>query len=266
MSDNAKNLSRLHSANEDGSSLIEALIACGLLIASIVMASTMVVQSMDTMRHLDLMEEVKDLKKWISANTDCTRTFAPLYNRTTLKINCASFNSLLKHDGTRLWSSTNTKLVNGWKAEISCDETQGVKIEVEKNSASGTVSVDPLTKKPLDRTNSSLNPLIGPGSFAVLCPEYFGFRPRVYGADVPVNDSRPAVRAALTANYITSATCNRAMSSGTTDSQLDSIAAAHNSLDFACAGICASTNYNAVSGFFSSCTGGPHVISCICVR
>jgi hypothetical protein len=154
-----------------GFTIAEVLVAIGLLGMAVTFISRYIVDLKMAMAKVRQRIEISELRESIRESVSCARTLAAKIANDG-SVSCSGNLALKDMNGSDL-----TTQRGDWTYRSICSNTK-ITIEIQKFKGSSVV-LDPLTKKALDYSNSSINPLFGSGSAYGLCENFFKKNQRV---------------------------------------------------------------------------------------
>lgn len=146
-----------------GFSIVELLVSVAILGIGLNLVYNQITFMKKMVAKLRLKQQIVDVRESIMQTTDCQNTLKP-YIQSNGSINCNGIISLKDSANTNFTASP----IKNFKISASCSST-GLTVLAE----SSTGAVDPVSKTPLNHSNTMLNPFIGRGSSSNLCQNYF---------------------------------------------------------------------------------------------
>lgn len=242
-----ENLRALNS--QRGTTLVEAVIALGILLAVLVWYGEAVRNQNALRQELKYRLAVNSIRSTLLDSVDCYQTLKDYLSNGV--VNCPSGPIVLK-------PATNDKdllanLGDGWQGEAYC-QLRSLRVMLRKVDPSTGNAVESLNKTKLDYSNAEINPAIGdwsvPGGTGMLsspyrlCSQYLSVGVRV-GQVTPAFSVLPGISAC--ADIFPEAS---------------KMAAA----DTACSNYCAALGRAYVGGFVVGCNPVQGHVECTCVR
>ena len=243
-----------------GFSIAEVLVAIGLLGIVVTFVSTYVVNLKKVMAKVRQNIEISELRESLRQSVSCARTLAGKIANDG-SVSCSGNLALKDMDGSDLSTQ-----MGAWAYRSTCSNTK-ITIEIQKLKGS-TVVQDPLTKKNLDYSNASINPLFGSGSAYGLCENFFKKNQRVMifsvsPSELPFTSSE--CQTIKPTNALTqptlSATSNPAKNSPAWINFRSSYILT-SQLDLRCLNYCAAKYF--VGGYLTDCSS--QEVKCVCIR
>jgi prepilin-type N-terminal cleavage/methylation domain-containing protein len=243
--------------NIRGFSIIELMVATAILGIGSSLAYTQISNMKKMAAKLQLRRQIADLRESIMLATNCQSTLAP-FTQDDGSISCSGAIDLRDSDGVNFTQST----INNFQVSASCSNTG---LTVLATSATG--AKDPITRVPLNHSNTWLNPLVGRGSAYSLCANFFNKTKRVrvfqvLSSELPFTSTE--CTSLLTQNvesvptHLTRAIYEQRIQTGSADYLLV------NTMSDRCSNYCAASPRFYVSGYLSNCTTSE--ATCVCFR
>jgi len=243
-----------------GFSIVELLVSMAILGIGLSFVYNQISSMKKMVARLRLEQQIVDVRESIMQTTDCQNTLKP-YLQSNGSISCSGIISLKDSDNTNFTASP----IKNFKISASCSST-GLTVLAE----SSTGAVDPVSKNPLNHSNTMLNPFVGRGSASNLCQNYFQGTKRVKMFTVTPSEMT------FTANdctvlstqqieelpqHITTAAYNAKMQSWSAPYVLGNI------MDARCTDYCRSSPRFYVGGYLADCTSSVTLeATCVCYR
>ncbi len=243
-----------------GFSIVELLVSVAILGIGLNVVYSQISSMKKMVARLRLKQQIVDVREAIMQTTDCQNTLRP-YMQLSGSIICSGTINLKDSADTNFTASP----IKNFKISASCSST-GLTVLAE----SSTGAVDPVSKTPLNHSNTMLNPFVGRGSASNLCQNYFHGTKRVKMFTVTQSEmtfTGSDCTALLTqqreqvAHAITAAAYNTKMQSWSAPYLLGT------SLDARCTDYCRSSPRFYVGGYLADCTSSvtPEA-TCVCYR
>ena len=152
-----------------GFSIVELLVSVAILGIGLSFVYNQISSMKEMVARLRLKQQIVDVRESIMQTTDCQNTLKS-YMQSNGSISCNGIISLKDSDNANFTASP----IKNFKISASCSAT-GLTVLAE----SSTGAVDPVSKTPLNHSNTMLNPFVGRGSASNLCQNYFQGTKRV---------------------------------------------------------------------------------------
>jgi len=152
-----------------GFSIVELLVSVAILGIGLSFVYNQISSMKKMVARLRLKQQIVDVREAIMQTTDCQNTLKP-YIQSNGSISCNGIINLKDSANTDFTASP----IKNFTISASCSST-GLTVLAE----SSTGAVDPVSKTPLNHSNTMLNPFVGRGSASNLCQNYFQGTKRV---------------------------------------------------------------------------------------
>lgn len=249
-----------HKVRNFGFSMVELLVSVAILGIGISFVYSQISSMKQMVARLRLKQQIVDVRESIMQTTDCQNTLRP-YMQSDGSISCNGVISLKDSTNTNFTASP----IKNFIITASCTST-GLTVRAE----SSTGAVDPVSKTPLNHSNTMLNPFVGRGSASNLCQNYFKGTKRVKMFTVTPSEMTFTANDCTTlltqqveeAPYpISPAQYNTKMQSWSVPYLLG------NTIDARCTDYCRSSPRFYVGGYLADCTSSvaPEA-TCVCYR
>lgn len=247
-------------AHNVGFSIVELLVSVAILGIGLNMVYTQISSMKKMVARLRLKQQIADVREAIMQTTDCQNTLRP-YMQLSGSIICSGTINLKDSADTNFTASP----IKNFRISASCSST-GLTVLAE----SSTGAVDPVSKTPLNHSNTMLNPFVGRGSASNLCQNYFQGTKRVKMFTVTPSEMT------FTANDCTVLSTQqieevpKPVSAAVFNAKMESWSAPYllgNIMDARCTDYCRSSPRFYVGGYLADCTSSvaPEA-TCVCYR
>jgi prepilin-type N-terminal cleavage/methylation domain-containing protein len=249
-----------HSVHNFGFSIVELLVSVAILGIGLSIVYSQISSMKKMVARLRLKQQIADVREAIMQTTDCQNTLRP-YMQLSGSIICSGTINLKDSADTNFTASP----IKNFRITASCSST-GLTVLAE----SSTGAVDPVSKTPLNHSNTMLNPFVGRGSASNLCQNYFQGTKRVKMFTVTPSEmafTRSDCTALLTQQVEESP---YPISPAAYNAKMQSWAAPYllgNTMDARCTDYCRSSPRFYVGGYLADCTSSiaPEA-TCVCYR
>jgi|NOAtaT_7_FD_contig_21_3855916_length_1147_multi_9_in_0_out_0_1 hypothetical protein len=147
-------------SSQEGVTIVEVLVALGILGVVAVGLGRLMNNSMTAQRSVELRSDVEDLRRFIQTNLSCAKTFDSFPSR---PVNCSGNIALRRENGSIIVASGGQALGN-WTLTARCENIggqSGLSIYATRPAPGGGFLLDPLTRRPYD-TNHPTSALYAP--------------------------------------------------------------------------------------------------------
>jgi prepilin-type N-terminal cleavage/methylation domain-containing protein len=238
--------------------LVELLIAVALLGFGINLVYTQVSTLKKLVARMQLKRQITDLRDFVMQKTDCSQTLLP-FIQPDGSIICNS-SITLKDDANSAFTQNSVK---NFQITASCSSATAITVSV----ASSVGAKDPLTRAPLNQSNTMLNPLIGRGSAYGLCENFFRNKRRVRVFIAPSNELAFSSTECDRMLDHHEASAPTSLSRANYEAMIKNNAADYvlvNSMDARCGAYCRSAPRFYISGYLADCNSLE--ATCVCFR
>jgi hypothetical protein len=247
-------------SRERGASLVEVLVAFGLLGVAIAASMHLELQGRIMMDSIQVKNDVLSISEYLRTQISCAKTLDS-YTNTSGVITCSGPITLRDESGSVLPTT-----IQKWNVSAECENT-GLTIRIEKRAGSQIINHS-QTGAPLSFTNSSINPLFSKKGKAALCAASFAAKPRVKIFDEPIS-SLPLGLMSSDCTTVLNTPADPAISwtiSDPVDSQVRQGFAAASKFSDACNTWCRATPRFFVGGYMITCNDALGEVQCACFR
>jgi hypothetical protein len=238
--------------------MVELLVAVVILGVGLNLIYTKISSMKNSVAKMQLKRQITDLRDFVMQKTDCSQTLLP-FVQPDGSIICNS-SITLKDDANFAFTQNPVK---NFQITASCSSATGITVSV----ASSVGAKDPVTRAPLNQSNTMLNPLVGRGSAYGLCENFFRNkrRVRVFVAQSNELSFSSTECARMLAHHVEPAPTP--MSRVNYETMIRNNAADYllvNSMDARCGAYCRSTPRLYISGYLADCNSLE--ATCVCFR
>jgi prepilin-type N-terminal cleavage/methylation domain-containing protein len=243
-----------------GFSIVELLVSVAILGIGLSFVYNQISSMKKMVARLRLKQQIVDVREAIMQTTDCQNTLKP-YIQSNGSISCSGIINLKDSANTNFAANP----VKNFRISASCSST-GLTVLAE----SSTGAVDPVSKTPLNHSNTMLNPFVGRGSSSNLCQNYFQGTKRVKIFTVTPSEMT------FTGSDCTTLLTQRVeqvphgLSPAAYKLKMQSWSAPYllgNTMDGRCTDYCRSSPRFYVGGYLADCTiSGTLEATCVCYR
>lgn len=238
--------------------LLELLVAVAILGIGINLVYTQISSMKNLVARMQLKRQITDLRDFVMQKTDCSQTLLP-FVQPDGSIICNS-SITLKDDANSAFTQNPVK---NFQITASCSTATGITV----SAASSVGAKDPLTRAPLNQSNTMLNPLVGRGSAYGLCENFFRNkrRVRVFVAQSNELSFSSTECSRMLAHHVEAAPTTMSRTNYETmirNNAVDYLLV--NSMDARCGAYCRSTPRFYISGYLADCNSLE--ATCVCFR
>jgi len=241
-----------------GFSLIELMIAVAIIGVGSTLAYSQITNLKKIIEQLKFKRQIADMRSFVMLTTDCSKTLRSLMQPDG-SISCNGTIVLKNAQDVNFLQNP----INSFQISATCSTATGLSVL----AASTSQAKDPVTKTPLNHSNTMLNPLVGRGSAYGLCENWFrgSKRVRVFAVqptELPFTSSE--CTRVLTQNVETPGT---SMSMADLDLQTQAWSQNYllvNTLDVRCTSFCRANPRFYVAGYIADCNSSE--ATCVCFR
>lgn len=243
-----------------GFSIVELLVSVAILGIGLNVVYSQISSMKKMVARLRLKQQIVDVRESIMQTTDCLNTLRP-YMQPNGSISCNGIITLKDSTNTNFTASP----IKNFSITASCSST-GLTVLAE----SSTGAVDPISKIPLNHSNTMLNPFVGRGSASNLCQNYFQGTKRVKMFTVTPSEMTFTGSDCTTLLTQQVEEAPHSISAAAYDTKMQSWAAPYllgNTMDARCTDYCRSSPRFYVGGYLADCTSSiaPEA-TCVCYR
>jgi prepilin-type N-terminal cleavage/methylation domain-containing protein len=248
-----------YTARNFGFSIVELLVSVAILGIGLNVVYSQISSMKKMVARLRLKQQIADVREAIMQTTDCQNTLKP-YMQSNGSIICSGIINLKDSANTNFTASP----IKNFRISASCSGT-GLTVLAE----SSTGAVDPVSKTPLNHSNTMLNPFVGRGSASNLCQNFFqgGRRVKVFTVTPSemtfTSDNCTVLGTQQTEDVpvpFSASTFNTMMKNWSTPYLLGNI------MDTRCTGYCRNSPRFYVGGYLADCNSSTPEATCVCYR